>query len=288
MFVQGLNGSLDQLVDAAANHAQASLTLEAHVRPETKARTVYTIIPGTEMKNESFIINTHTDGTNIIEENGYIALLAYAAHLARHPPCRTTILVFVGQHMHYEAFAQDPYKATSRWLNTHPELWAGEGNRYDLELGGQLKAVAGSCAEHLGALHWSEDIEKNTYAATDGLEPELLYASTSELDDLLREQWQGAEVNVTRVTDPVDSLIPQAGEGYPFYLEAIPNFSLVTNPNYLLKIWPEHFDERALVDVDAVKRQVDSFVRIWSMMDEMDAADFGTQSKKGRNRELHV
>ena len=283
-----MNGGLDRLVDAAGKGAQATLTLEAHMRSRTMTRTLYTIIPGTDLKNESFIINTHTDGTNLVEENGYIALLAHAAHLARHPPRRTTILVFVGQHMHYEAFAQDPYKATSRWLNTHPELWAGEGNNHALELGGQLKAVAGSCAEHLGAVHWEENVEKNTYVATDSLEPELLYASTAKLNALLREHWRGAEVNVTRVTDPVDSTIPQAGEGYPFYLEDIPNFSLVTYPNYLLKIWPESFDERALVDLEAVKRQVDSFVQIWSLMDGMDTVEFGVQSKEGENRELHV
>jgi hypothetical protein len=95
--------------------------------PKTIARTPWTVIEGKDLKKESMIINTHTDGTKVIEENGYIALLAYAKELVVSPPRRKTILLFVGQHMHSEAFAQAPRRATSRWLNQHPGYWAGEG-----------------------------------------------------------------------------------------------------------------------------------------------------------------
>lgn len=289
VFVQGMHGQLEDLAQAAQQSEAAHIRLEAHMRPRTQARTLYTVIEGTTLKNESVILNTHTDGTNIVEENGYIALMAYAGHLAVHPPRRTTILVFVGQHMHYEAFTQAPYKATSRWLNQHPELWAGEGNAHaGIKLGGQLKAIAGSCAEHLGAMHWEEDLRHDAWYPSSHVEPELLYASTGELNTLLRQHWIGADANVTRVTDPIDSEMPQAGEGYPFFLEGIPNFSLVTNPSYLLKIWCEGFDERGLVNLQAVERQVDSFVRVWSAIDGMSAEEIGVQSTDGKQRELHV
>ena len=288
VFVQGEYGGLGRLADAAEKATQATVTLNARMVPNTSARTVWTVIEGTDLKNESMIINTHTDGTNIIEENGYIAIMAYAKELAVNPPRRTTILVFVGQHMHFEAFAQPPQRATSRWLNQHPEYWAGEGDSSAFEYGGQLKGVAGSCVEHLGAIHWDESIENNTWFPTDSVEPELLYASTPQLDHLLRRSWHGADPNVTRVSNSVDSAIAQAGEGYSFFLVDIPNISLVTNPSYLLKIWPKGFDEAQLVDLRAVQRQVASFLRIWRVMDGMSADEFGLQSTNGTQQALHV
>ena len=288
VFVQGDYGGLDRLRKAANDGVDVSVTLEANMEPKKIARTLWTVVEGTDLKNESMIINTHTDGTNIIEENGYIALLAYAKELIANPPRRTTILLFVGQHMHFEAFAQAPQRATSRWLNQHPEYWAGEGQTHAFEYGGQLKGVAGSCVEHLGAVHWDESLDDNTWFATDEMEPELLYASTPQLNNLLRQFWVGANPNVTRVSNPVDSLIPQAGEGYPFFLVDIPNLSLVTNPGYLLKIWPNSFNETQLVDLRAMQRQVESFMRVWKAMDSMAAEEFGTQSLNGTQLPLHT
>jgi len=288
VYVQGDYGGLDDLVAAANNGTNTRLTLEARMVPNTSARSIWTVFEGTDLKNESMIINTHTDGTNVVEENGYIALLAYAKELVANPPRRTTILAFVGQHMHFEAFAQAPQRATSRWLNEHPEYWAGEGQNRAFEYGGQLKGVAGSCVEHMGAIHWEENIKDNSWFATDRVEPELLYAATPELNELLREYWHGADPNITRVTNPVDSLIPQAGEGYPFFLVDIPNISLITNPSYLLKIWPIDFDESKLINLKAMQRQVDSFMTIWRVMDGMAAEEFGMQSMNGTQRALHT
>ena len=269
LFVQGGYGTLENLIETANSGAEAKLRLEASMEPKRVARTLWTVIEGTDLKNESMIINTHTDGTNIIEENGYIALLAYAKELVKKSPRRTTILLFVGQHMHFEAFAQAPQRATSRWLNQHPEHWAGEGQTHAFEYGGQLKGVAGSCVEHLGALHWNESIEDNTWFATNSIEPGLLYASTPQLNNVLRQYWRGADPNTTRVSNPVDSEIPQTGEGYPFFLADIPNINLVTNPSYLLKIWPKDFDEAQLVDLTAMQRQVESLFRVWKAMDSI-------------------
>lgn len=288
VFVQGDYGGLEQLANATKNEVDVTVTLEATMEPKTIARTLWTVIEGTDIKNESMIINTHTDGTNIVEENGYIALLAYAEKLVANPPRRTTILLFVGQHMHFEAFAQSPQRATSRWLNQHPEYWAGEGQGNDFQYGGQLKGVAGSCVEHMGAIHWDENLGENTWYATDEVEPELLYASTAQLNNLLRDNWVGANPNVTRVTNPVDSLVPQAGEGYPFFLVDIPNFSLITNPTYLLKVWPNDFDEAQLIDLRAMQRQVQSFMRMWEAMDGMSAEEFGMQSWNGTQLPLHI
>jgi hypothetical protein len=288
VFVQGEYGGLQELFKASENGAEITVKLEARMKPNKIARTLWTVIPGTDLKNESMIINTHTDGVNLIEEDGYMALLAYAKELVANPPRRTTILLFVGQHMHFQAFAQAPQRATSRWLNEHPEYWAGEGQSHAFEYGGQLKGVAGCCVEHMGALQWSESIEEDRYFASGDVQPELLYASTPQLNELLQQHWIGADPNVTRITNPVDGPVSQAGEGYPFFLVDIPNFSLCTVPTYLLKIWPASFDETKLVDVHAVQRQVKSFIRMWQAMDVMSAEEFGLQNPNGTQQALHV
>ena len=287
LFVQGGHGGLEKLRDAAQAGTNATLTLYAQMVPNTSSRTLWVVFEGTTFRNESLIINTHTDGTNTIEENGYIALMAHARELVATPPKRTTILVFVGQHLQYEAFNPSPFKATSRWLSDHPEYWAGQGNTDAFKFGGQLKAVAGTCVEHMGAVHWAEDVSKDTYLPTNTTEPETLYAATPELDALLRQYWHGAKPNITRVTNP-SARNAQGGEGYPYFLYDIPNISLVTDPAYLLKIWPGNFDTTALVDLQAMQRQIQSFTRLWRVMDGMYADQFGQQSNNGSSTALHI
>jgi hypothetical protein len=137
-------------------------------------------------------------------------------------------------------------------------------------------------------MHWDQSLDDNTWFATNKVEPELFYASTPRLNNLLQDHWIGANLNITRISNPVDSVLPQAGEGYPFLLVDIPNFNLVTNPSYLLKIWPKEFDEVRLVDLRAMQRQVESFIRVWKIMDDMTAQEFGTQSLNGTQLPLHT
>ncbi|KAL2212452.1 hypothetical protein CC79DRAFT_1379475 [Sarocladium strictum] len=255
IFVQDLQ-SAKVLLEAANRSAFATVTLHGEIVPGRQARTIYTIFEGTELKNESAIIETHTDGFNAVEENGHIALLAQARHLAANPPRRTTIMVFIGSHLHFPAFSPPPFRGTSRWLSEHPELWAGNGNADAFAFGGQLKGVVSSSVEHLGAVHFEPDIEADTYTRTNDTEPEVLGASTPELNDLVREYWVGADPDVLRVTNPNEGAIPVPGENYPFFLAAIPNVFLITAPDYLLKIWPEDFDEKELIDLEAMQRQV--------------------------------
>lgn len=275
LFVQGSYGGLERLQSLARQNATANLTLNARMVPRTPTRTLWVVFEGTELRNESFVVNTHTDGTNVVEENGWICLLAYAAQLKAHPPRRTTILVFTGQHFQQAAVAVAPGRAMTRWLTDHVEYWVGSGDTQAFEYGGQLKAVAGTAVEHLGAVYWEEDLANDTYTPTDITQPENLYASTAQLNELLRRHWRGADPNVTRVLDP-DTQDVQGGEGEALLQAGIPEISLVTNPAYLLKIWPDDFDQSRLVDLRAMQRQIDSFLAIWELMDGMSAADFGT------------
>ncbi|KAH8879743.1 hypothetical protein GQ53DRAFT_755714 [Thozetella sp. PMI_491] len=287
VLVQDLE-SAQTLLDAAARGASATVTLRARTVPMQEARTLYTIFEGTELRNESMILSTHTDGFNAVEENGHIALLAHARHLASNPPRRTTVLVFIGGHLLFPAFAPPPFRATSRWLSDHPELWAGQGTPNSFALGGQLKGVVSTSVEHLGAVHFEGDVAADTYVRTNTTEPELLGVSTLELSDLLRENWVGANPNVTRVSNPNSAVFPVPGEGYPYFLVGIPNVFIVTLPDYLLKIWPANFDERQLIDLGALERQVVSFLRVWKAMDGLPASAFGIPPTDGRQTPIQV
>jgi hypothetical protein len=256
-----------QIIDAADQGLMATVTSSGQLFPNVATRTLWTVVEGTELKNESVIISTHTDGSNVVEENGHLALLAKAKELVAFPPRRTTILVFLTGHLHTSGFT-DKGRVMARWLGDHPDLWNGTD-------GNGSKAVFGSCVEHLGAVQWSENLSYDLYYPTGRLESELLYAATAELASLLGSEWRGAIPGLVRATNPLKTTAEQAGEGLPFLWSQIPEISLVTSPSWLLKIWPPDFDQRQLMDLSAAKRQVDSFLRIWKAVDALPQSAFG-------------
>jgi hypothetical protein len=253
---------------ASESKASAKVTLTGELIQDTPTRNVWVIIPGTERPHESIILSTHTDGTNVVEENGHIALLHYAKSLVRSPPKRTTILVFVTAHLHAAPFSNSK-RSTTRWLADNSNLWNGAAPA-------RYKAVFATCVEHLGAVSWKEDLQNNRYESTHEPEQELLYASTPELASLLYKNWIGAIPNLTRIINPNVGPQAQLGEGLPFFRAGIPEISLITAPTWLLNEFPETFDESNLIDLDALRRQVNSFERIWRIADGMDIAAFGS------------
>ena len=258
----------ESVLQGAQANATAHVVLTGELVNDTSTRSIWAVFPGTIYPNESIIINTHTDGVNAVEENGYIALLAKAKDLQANPPQRTTIVLFVTGHMHIPAFAPPAgAKATTRWLADNPDLWAGGP--------GQMKAVAGSCVEHMGAVFFQEDLAADTYyPIPDQQAEEWLYAGTTQLVSLVEQQWRGATLNLPPIINP-NTNASQSGEGSPFVNNKIPNVSLVTSPPYLLAEFPEDFDERQLIDLAAMARQIDSFMRIWAAFDTMAVESFG-------------
>lgn len=255
----------ETVMEASKTNQKAQLTLTGELIPDTETRTIYTVIEGTKYKDESNIITTHTDGINAIEENGHIAMLAEAKSLATCPPERTTILVFLTGHMHQPAFSTTG-KATKRWLDDNTKYWRGEE--------GEMTAVVSSCVEHLGALDWVEDLATNSYYPTGELVEETLFANTPELVDLMEQNWNGTNPDLVRINKP-SARGTQPGEGEDLHKALIPEFSLITGTSYLLAELPEDFNEMRLVDMDTLKRQVDSLLRMWDAVGMMPTGSFG-------------
>ncbi|KAI0129543.1 hypothetical protein BJ170DRAFT_616713 [Xylariales sp. AK1849] len=258
-----------RVLQAARRNQPAIIVLQGNLVRERQTKTFWAIIPGTEYRNESVIYSTHTDGTNVVQENGYIALLAHAKALARSPPRRTTVLLFLTGHLHTAAITETG-RVMDRWMKDHPELWRGDGDS------GTMKTVFGSTVEHLGARQWFEDSDLRYYYPTGHPDDEILEAATPELASLLQVLWEGATPGMLRVSDPIRSLLEQPGEGLPFLWNDIPEVSLVSAPDWLLKQWPDEFDQMQLIDLSATKRQIRNFVRLWGIIDRFDASAFGT------------
>jgi hypothetical protein len=198
---------------------------------------------------------SHSDGTNVVEENGHIGLLQLARHVMAQPPQRTIVFVFTAGHLRIPAVTTGHGQATSRWLTDHRDWWAGGP--------GRRRAVSGLVIEHLGALEYRDDPVTGDYGPTGDAEPEVLYASTRELRMLADLEWRGVEPGPTRVSVP--------NELMPLYLERIPNMSLVTVPQYLLSTEPGDY-----VDVKLLQRQVDSFARLLRRLDTLPSASVGS------------
>ena len=259
VFVAG--EAADAVVCAAQRGASAELVLDAALTKDASMRTVWAAVEGSQRPQETVLVVSHSDGTNVVEENGHIGLLRLARDVMAHPPERTIVFVFTAGHLRIPAVITGHGQATSRWLNDHRDWWAGGP--------GQRRAVSGLVIEHLGALEYRDDPVTGDYGPTGHAEPELLYASTRELRMLADIEWRGIEPGPARVSMPNELI--QLGEGQPLYLERIPNISLVTVPQYLLSTQPGDY-----VDVSLLHRQVDSFGRLLRRLDTLPSASVGS------------
>lgn len=261
IFVSGNSSKI--IVDAAMKGRSASLSVLGSLKPGTPSRTLWAVVEGTTSPEETIIIVTHTDGPNVVEENGYIAALQLARDVVSSKPSRTHVFVFVTGHLRIPAFTSHG-QATSRWLDDHPEMWDGKPHH--------RKAVASLALEHFGAIQYTDDLKADRYQPTGRVEPELLYANTKELFEVTEALWLGADPSYTRISKP--SLFLQFGEGAPLTAQRIPNVALVTTPLYLLAEW-RLGNEVALVDMGALRRQIRSFQRLRTKIDGMESASFG-------------
>src|SRR5262249_26370601 len=121
IWVAGEDG--DRVMAAARAGRTAHLTLDATITPNATMEALWAVSPGIE-NGETILVVTHSDGTNVVEENGHIALLELARDVMAQPPQRTIVFVFTAGHLRIPAVTGHG-QATSRWLIDHPDWWAG-------------------------------------------------------------------------------------------------------------------------------------------------------------------
>ncbi|XGU19673.1 hypothetical protein ACETU7_34130 [Rhodococcus sp. 3Y1] len=80
-----------KVVAAARSGQRATLVLDATLHPDTRTDTVWAVSPGTSPE-ETILLITHSDGTNGVEENGHLGMLALARHAVAQPHRRSYVL----------------------------------------------------------------------------------------------------------------------------------------------------------------------------------------------------
>ena len=261
LWVNETNGK--EIIEAAKAHKKAKFVLEAEIEEHAQTESFYCIIKGKNQK-ENVIINTHTDGTNCIEENGPIALLELMRNMKDAVPERTHIFLFTTGHFrlpHFEDIRTGGFQSGSRWLAMHRELWDGKGDH--------LKCVANLTIEHLGCLEW-RDIDEE-YKYTGKPEIDLVYTGNNFMDRLYIDTVKDRKTVRTMTLRGHNML--HFGEGQNFFTMGIPEISLVPAPYYLCVVSDSHEMEK--FSIDLMTEQTETFARLIEKIENISSKELG-------------
>lgn len=261
LWVNETNGQ--RVIEAAKEHKKAKFVLEAELKENAFTESFYCILNGKNPK-ENVIVNTHTDGTNCVEENGAIALLQLMKNMKDRELERTHIFVFTTGHFRlprFEDIRTGAFQSASRWLAMHRDLWDGKGNHF--------KCVANLTVEHLGCKEWRE--VDGEYKYTGEQEVELVYTGNKFMDKLYIDTVKDRK-NIRTMTLRGHNAL-HFGEGQNFFTMGIPEISLVPAPYYLCVISDTH--EMKKFDIDLMTEQTETFARLIEKIEHISAKEIG-------------
>ncbi|MBQ7548916.1 MAG: hypothetical protein IJT03_04330 [Clostridia bacterium] len=261
VWVNSENGK--EVIEAAEKGKIAELVLDAELENHAKTESFFCILNG-ENNGESVIINTHTDGTNCIEENGPIAMLEMIKYFKDKPLKRTHVFVFVTGHFRLPSFKDADgggVQATSKWLAAHRDMWDGKQ--------GHLKAIAALSLEHFGCKMWKED--SGEYRQTGDVETEMVYTGNQTMDDIYFKSVED-RTKIRTLTLRGHNFL-HFGEGQPLFNCGIPEIALVTAPDCLCVISENH--EMDKFDPELMRQQIISFIKMAELIDSVTKEEIG-------------
>lgn len=252
-----------QVISAAKEHKSGTVILEAEVQKNAPTESFYVKIEG-KNKNEAIIVNTHTDGVNVVEENGAVGMLSMLRYLTQEQqeqPERTMIFAFVTGHFRLPEF-KGTSQATSTWMEAHRELWDGEN--------GHLKAVAGITVEHLGSMEWKDD-DSGRYMPTGKISTEYTYVGNEMMGSIWLKAIENREDTRTVLLRGHNKF--EFGESQPLFEEGIPVIGLIQMPDYLMV----DSDNREMdkFDVKLMHSQIVSLLTAIQLVDGTETAKLG-------------
>ena len=249
IFVDRLVGA--QLRQVAAAAGTVRVELEAHVA-NVNSRNVLGVIPGAS--KEMVAINCHTDGTNGLEDNGPIAIVAIAQYLARIPRHllpRTILVLLTTGH-----FAGG---VGARAFISH--------HRHDL-----VPRIAASVTiEHLGAQEWLPNAAGELRATGRPEAGAVFGAPNRALLDAAYAAAVRASADPTFVIPPLnrnphgaDNDAAWPGEGSYLWRWSsasggVPNANYITGPTYLLNGSIRTIDK---IDFTRMRNETIAFARM--------------------------
>ena len=232
LWVNGTVGA--RLIKAAAVGAPAVMDLKADFA-QVSTETVWAILPGARhgQDDEEFIVcNTHSDGPNLTEENGGIAVVDMARYFARTPLAhRPRTMVFMASTGH---FAHRFLGSGRDWIAQHPQIMA--------------RTVACLTLEHLGCRDWQdvhrgdrstfEDTGKPLQSQVFVTAPSFQGRTAGPADPELQRI---AEQSLSHSQDRAAVLSGGVflGEGGGFHAAGVPTIGFLPSPQYLCAMAPD-------------------------------------------------
>lgn len=192
----------------------ARVVLEADLDPLAKSPSLHAFVPGAS--NELVIVTTHTDGPNVVEENGPLAMLAMARRLLQAPASsrrRSVLFLFPSGH-----FIGPADRSTEHFLEANPTI--------------RERAVAGLAVEHLGCMEW-QDNAGGDYRPTGHPEMSLIFAHGPGMSDTAWAAVQQSHDRRGAIVRPTN-LAYFFGEGRALARAGIPTIGFLPAPSYLL------------------------------------------------------
>lgn len=211
----------NQLVKISEENKRVCINVNGNYEKNADTSTIYTTIKG-KNTNKSILINTHTDGINNVEENGFVGLLAIIDYFITNKiiPEYNLIFLFATGHFQIPQIGINGNQATSRWLYEHKNTI-------------KSKIIYGVTIEHLGFK----------------TKEELIYVVDSKKINIVSKIF-----NKALIVKPRRYLF--FGEGEPIYKNNIPVIAYIPCPVYLCQ------KGNKAVDANIIKRQVEGFIKI--------------------------
>lgn len=236
---------LEAAIAAKDGRLPGTLTMQATMGPASDDNLVAVVdAPG----KPEIVVSSHTDGTNSLEDNGPVAMLAMAKYFAELPaearPAKMRF-VFTGGHFVGSAGIRD-------YLKNHADDLAGV--RAILEV------------EHLGAREWGE-LAPGEVGLTGRPEPQILLTNLDRVPIAGSDSASAAQLR-QRATEYAEKFTRSlvlgpfpVGEGlwwhYPpmagVLKTPLPSIQLISNPSYLLSSGKPVTEE--FTDYDLMRRQ---------------------------------
>jgi hypothetical protein len=249
-----------KVIGAAKESKKGTVKLEAEMEKDASTESFYVKIDG-KNSEEAIIVNTHTDGVNVVEEDGAVGMLSMLRYFQKEKPERTMIFAFVTGHFRLPDF-KGTSQATSTWLMDHPELWDGKE--------GHLKAVAGITVEHLGSMEWKED-EAGNYGPTGNISTEYTYVGNEFMGSIWKKAIENRSNNRSVILRGHNKF--EFGESQPLFEAGIPVIGLIQMPDYLTV--NSESREMDKFNVDLMHDQLESLVRATKLVDATKTKDIG-------------
>jgi hypothetical protein len=271
----GKNTAL-MLKNSSGAAATITMRLNAKVFPKTPTDTVIATLPG--RTDEVVVVVSHTDGPNICEENGALALLALASYFSKIPLAqRKRTLVFgmvtghcAGGAMRDEATATGPYGIVGAdgegFFRDHPEITS--------------KTVAAIGVEHLGGMEWLDDPTHTHYAASGMVEAEHWHVGTPNaqgaplsaglqtMADLTLSAAQGEPADLLRMEIEKSGGQPSPMVGGAL-ARGIVTMGLIPVPSYLLLASPSGSIEK--MNPKRMKTQIEILAKMMVILEKLTA-----------------